>query len=75
LQECCETGEEYREKSGDVYQEYRGYCMRTGEYPKRSQDFVAALELAGFTRKKTRQCNYINGLRLREGFRKEEEYA
>ena len=75
LQECCEIGEDYQERSGDLYQEYRAYCARMGEYARRSQDFVAALEAAGFTRKKTRQCNYILGLRLNDSFRKEEEYV
>jgi phage/plasmid-associated DNA primase len=75
LQECWEIGEDYQERSGDLYQEYRAYCARMGEYARRSQDFVAALEAAGFTRKKTRQCNYILGLRLNDSFRKEEEYV
>ena len=64
LKECCETGTGLREKSGELYQTYRMYCARTGEYARRTQDFIAALELAGFTRKKTSQCNYIVGLKL-----------
>ena len=66
LKECCETGETLREKSGELYQAYRMHCARRGEYARCAADFTTALELAGFTRKKTSQCIYINGLRLCE---------
>ena len=73
LKECCETGETLREKSGELYQAYRMHCARRGEYARCAADFTTALELAGFTRKKTSQCTYINGLKLCEetGFGKE----
>ena len=73
LKECCETGDTLREKSGELYQAYRLHCSRRGEYARCAADFTTALELAGFTRKKTSQCTYINGLKLCEetGFGKE----
>ena len=73
LKECCETGDTLREKSGELYQAYRTHCARRGEYARCAADFTTALELAGFTRKKTSQCTYINGLKLCEdaGFGKE----
>ncbi|NLY36663.1 MAG: DNA primase, partial [Tissierellia bacterium] len=32
--ECCEIGEDFEEKSGELYQEYRAFCFRTGEYTR-----------------------------------------
>lgn len=66
LGECCEVDKAYREKSGELYQEYRSYCMRTGEYARSTADFYNALELAGFMRQKTKTGNFIRGLRITE---------
>lgn len=68
LDECCEVDKAYREKSGELYQEYRSYCMRTGEYARSTTDFYNALELAGFMRQKTKTGNFIRGLRITEDF-------
>lgn len=68
LSECCETDKTYREKSGVLYQEYRSYCARTGEYARGTADFYNALESAGFMRQKTKTGNFIRGLRIREDF-------
>ena len=68
LGECCETDKTYREKSGVLYQEYRSYCARTGEYARGTADFYNALESAGFMRQKTKTGNFIRGLRIREDF-------
>lgn len=68
LGECCEVDKAYREKSGELYQEYRSYCMRTGEYARSTADFYNALELAGFMRQKTKTGNFIRGLRIIEDF-------
>ena len=68
LGECCEVDKVYREKSGELYQEYRSYCMRTGEYARSTADFYNALELAGFMRQKTKTGNFIRGLRIIEAF-------
>ena len=65
LDECCEVNPDYREKSGSVYQEYRDFCMRNGEWARSTTDFYAALEQAGFTRHKGRDGNSIYGLRLK----------
>ena len=53
---------------GELYQEYRSYCMRTGEYARGTADFYNALESAGFMRQKTKTGNFIRGLRIREDF-------
>lgn len=53
LEECCVRGDGLEEKSGELYQEYRSYCLRTGEISRNNADFTAVLEKAGYTRKKT----------------------
>lgn len=68
LSECCETDKTYKEKSGVLYQEYRSYCVRTGEYTRSTADFYNALESAGFVRQKTKTGNFIRGLRIAEEF-------
>ncbi len=67
LTECCETGKEYREKSGCLYQEYREYCVSNGEWARSTADFYAALELAGYERFRERNGSYVLGLRLKPG--------
>jgi len=44
LDECCEVGENFTEKSGALYDEYRAYSYRIGEYVRNSADFYVALE-------------------------------
>ncbi len=68
LNDCCEVDVAYREKSGELYQEYRSYCARTGEYARSTADFYNALESAGFRRQKTKTGNFIRGLRIAEDF-------
>nr|DAY58779.1 MAG TPA: dsDNA helicase [Caudoviricetes sp.] len=68
LNECCEADKTYREKSGVLYQEYRSYCARTGEYTRSTADFYNALESTGFVRQKTKTGNFIRGLRIAEEF-------
>ena len=65
LDECCEIDESYSASSGELYTAYRAYCARTGEYARTRIDFCAAIDLAGFTREKTRKGRFVNGLRLR----------
>ncbi|MEA5033549.1 MAG: phage/plasmid primase, P4 family [Sphaerochaeta sp.] len=65
LQDCCRIGPDLEQPSGKLYQEYRNYCNRTGEYTRSTTDFYAALESAGFERKKTRMGIFIAGLVLK----------
>ena len=65
ISECCETGESYRQKSGELYLAYREYCQRTGEWARSNQDLIAAIENTGFDRKKAKDGNYVIGLRLK----------
>ena len=64
LTECCEVGASYQEKSGDLYQKYREFCNENGEYVRSTSDFYAALEQAGFKRKKAKSGNFIIGLSI-----------
>ena len=66
LDECCERDPSYTEKSGELYQEYRAYCLRTGEYTRSTTDFYSATEKAGFFRKKTNRGIIVHGLKLKE---------
>ena len=58
----------FNEKSGDVYTAYRDYCARVGDYIRSTTDFYAALENAGFKRKRTKSVRLIYGLRLKSEF-------
>ena len=64
MDECCEVDAGGAAKSGAVYQEYRSYCMRMGEYTRSTADFYNALETAGFKKQKKRDGVYIIGMRL-----------
>lgn len=68
VEECCEVDITYTQKSGEFYQEYRSYCARTGEYTRSTTDFYAALENAGFERKKTKAGIIVRGIRLKSDF-------
>jgi phage/plasmid-associated DNA primase len=65
LEDCCQVGPDHTQKSGAFYQEYRNHCSRTGEYARSTTDFYAALESAGFDRRKTRTGVIIHGVCLR----------
>lgn len=54
LDECCEVGDAYSERSGDLYNAYRAFCGRTGEYARSTTDFYAAVDFAGYARKHTK---------------------
>ena len=68
LGECCEIDDSYKEKSGELYSSYRGHCMSTGEYIRGTADFYAAIEHAGFERKRDKSGRYVKGLRLKSIF-------
>lgn len=65
LDECCEVGTDFHVPSGKLYLYYRTHCTDTGENTRGTIDFYAALDHAGFTRKKTRTGAIINGLQIK----------
>lgn len=73
LAERCTQDETFSEKSGALYQSYRDYCEKTGEYTRNAPDFKAAISSAGFTYTKTAAGILVKGLRLLTDFDREEE--
>ena len=65
ISDCCDVDKSYQEKSGELYRRYREYCGENGEYARSTTDFYAALEQAGFRRKKTSKGILILGLSLK----------
>lgn len=59
IEECCDTGTGLEERSGELYQAYRAFCSRTGEYVRSTTDFYNALEAAGMERKKRKAGMYV----------------
>lgn len=68
LEECCEIDSSYTEKSGKVYDEYRAFCLRMGEFTRSTTDFYTALESENFERRRTNKGVMIRGLRLKSEF-------
>lgn len=68
LEDCCELDSSYSEKSGEVYDSYRRYCIAKGEYARSTTDFYTAVETAGFERKRTSTSRLILGLKLQSDF-------
>ncbi|MCR5487431.1 MAG: DUF5906 domain-containing protein [Lachnospiraceae bacterium] len=66
IEACCETDPSYSEKSGEFYKAYRTFCFQTGDYIRDSATFYAAVEQAGFIRRRTNKGKFIHGLRLKE---------
>lgn len=67
IMDCCDMDDSYEEKSGELYQQYRAYCIQNGEYTRSTTDFYAAVEKAGFIRYKTKAGMKIKGLQLKTG--------
>lgn len=68
LDACCETDRAFTAKSGELYNEYRAFCVRSGEFIRSTADFYTALESEDFTRKRTRGGVLVKGLRLKSEF-------
>jgi putative DNA primase/helicase len=68
LEECCELDKTFTEKSGELYSEYRAFCMRTGEYTRSTTDFYTALDIAGFIRHRKKTGVIVRGLKLKSDF-------
>ena len=66
LEDCCVTDDGLEQKSGALYQEYRAYCLRTGEYARNNADFIAEIEKRGFMRKKKKSGMWVQGLQLKD---------
>lgn len=67
IADCCEVDKSYEEKSGEFYQQYRAYCIQSGEYTRSTTDFYAAVEKMGFYRHKTNKGSFVIGVKLKTG--------
>jgi phage/plasmid-associated DNA primase len=68
IEDCCEVDRTFMQKSGELYQEYRAYCSRNGEYARSTTDFYSALDTAGFMRHKSKKGMFVYGLSLKSDF-------
>ena len=68
VDDCCDVDADFKQKSGKLYEEYRAYCCRIGEWARSTSDFYTALEVAGYSRHRTKQGSFIHGLRLKSEF-------
>ncbi len=68
LQECCELTPSGTIMSGELYQEYRAYCERMGEFTRSTTDFYAELDKRDVLRKRTKKGVIVHGIRLRSVF-------
>ena len=64
LDECCETGDGLKEKSGELFAAYRAFCARTNDFCRSTAEFYTSLEQRGFTRHRTHEGKFILGLRV-----------
>ena len=67
IDDCCDIRNDLNEKSGKLYQAYRSYCAGNAEFARSTSDFYAALENAGFNRKRTKDGSMVYGLALKDG--------
>ena len=67
LEDHCEIDPSFTERSGKLYQQYRVFCLQSGEYIRSTTDFYGNLEKAGFFRHRTRDGSFVRGLKLKEG--------
>ena len=67
IMDCCDMDDSYEEKSGELYQQYRAYCIQNGEYTRSTTDFYGSLEKIGFTKRRNKNGRGVMGLRLKEG--------
>lgn len=69
LNECCEIGDNYEEKSKDLYDVYRDYSRAKYSKSKSTSEFYSALKSTGFEREEKRisgsKVRIIKGLRLK----------
>lgn len=62
--DCCTLAPDLEAKSGEVYQEYRAYCARVGDFTRSTTEFYNALSMRGITKRKTKAGMILIGLAL-----------
>ena len=71
MSDCCEVDPAYKEMSRDLYQEYRSYCDRVGEFTRSNAEFSNTLENLGFEKRKTNKGMVFSGIRVKPVFQEE----
>lgn len=66
ISERCEVNGAFIENAGELYQDYREYCVTVGEHALSDSDFKRAMEQAGFESRKRNTGRKVFGLRLRQ---------
>lgn len=69
LNECCETAKSSTQRAGELYEAYRTYCEKMGEYKRSSSDFKKALVDKGYSCNKDRTGSIWYGLTLKEEYK------
>lgn len=65
ITECCDIDATASTPSNELFRTYSGYCISTCEFKHHQKDFIAALRLKGFEKKRTNKCNVILGIKLK----------
>lgn len=68
MNDCCEVDAAYKEMSRDLYQEYRSYCDRVGEFTRSNAEFSNTLENLGFGKHRTNKGMVFSGIRVKPAF-------
>lgn len=69
VEECCDIDPRLTQPSGALYQEYRAWCARTGEWPRSTSDFYAAIDQSdSFQRRRSQSQRFVLGLALKSEF-------
>ncbi|MCR5105425.1 MAG: DUF5906 domain-containing protein [Eubacterium sp.] len=66
ITECCIKDVNVRVKASDLYDDYKSYCERVGEYTRSQAELCKALVAAGFDRKRMKNGWNFFGLRVRD---------
>ena len=65
IESCCDIDVNASVSSSELYRTYGAYCCSNHEFTRNHKDFNAALKLKGFVKKRTSQCNVIQGIKLK----------
>ena len=66
--EMCLIEPSAMQKSGQLYEEYRAWSLRSGLFARSTTDFYSALTSAGFERKKKKAGIFVLGIRLKDEY-------
>ena len=66
VEECCDLGEGYKEHSGAVYDEYRSYSIRIGEFARNTAEFYSSIASLGIQKKRTKAGSFLIGIKLKD---------